>query len=105
MRKYTVAIAAALLSLGLAGAADATPLGASGGLRAAIQDNSLAETVHCVPGWVHGHRWGFGTGCYRPYRSYPYYGFYGRPRVYLGPRLYLGPRVFFGPRVYRRWWW
>jgi hypothetical protein len=96
MRTFKVTLATALLALGMATAANALPASGAGGLLPAIQDNKLAESVHCVPGWVHWHPWGWGTGCYYR-RAYPYYGFYGGPGLYAGPGLY--GRRFYG----RRW--
>jgi hypothetical protein len=96
MNKHIATFATALLALGATTSADAVPLSAPSGLRPTIEDTATMQTVHCVPGWVHWHRWGWGTGCYSPYVYRPqFYGFYGGPRVYVAPR-----RVY----PYRRWW-
>jgi hypothetical protein len=99
MRLYSMTLATAALALGTATSAAAMTTGTPTGLRAAIEDIANVETVHCVPGWVHWHRWGWGTGCYGGfYRPRVYgYGFYGGPRFY---GFYGGPRRFYG---YRRW--
>ena len=94
MGKYVAALATAFLTLGVATGADAMTTSTPAALGKAIQDIATQEQVHCRPGWVHWHRWGWGTGCYGGY--YPYYGgygFYGRPRIYVAPRVYR----------YRRW--
>jgi hypothetical protein len=92
MRGYGLTTAAALLALAAATtAANAVPAAAPGALRGAIDEQATIEAVHCVPGWVHWHRWGYGTGCYA--RRY-----YGPSYFYGGPSIYVGPR-----RVYRRW--
>ncbi len=95
MRSYGLTTAAALLALAATTPANAMPASAPGGLRAAIDAQATTEAVHCVPGWVHWHRWGYGTGC-----GY-YYG-YG-PRFYGGPSFYFGPPVY-PYRYYRRRW-
>lgn len=78
MRKHNLIIAAALLTLGTVGTANATTMSAPAGLRAAIDDTSMTEAVHCIPGVRHWHRWGWGTGCGRVFiapRVYHHYGF------------------------------
>jgi len=92
MRNTLLALGAgALLCVGMAVGAAAAPLSAPAGARVALQDLGAVESVHCIPRVVHPHRWGWGTGCYRP-RAY----FYGGP-VIAGPRFY-GYRSFAGPR-------
>jgi hypothetical protein len=83
MRLYSLTLATAALALATTSGASAMTTGVPAGLRAAIDDVANVETVHCVPGWVHWHRWGWGTGCYSYYRPRFYgYGFYGGPRFY-----------------------
>src|SRR5829696_3958225 len=84
--------AGALLCVGTVIGAGAAPLSAPAGARAAIEDLGTMESVHCIPRLVHRHRWGWGTGCYRP-RAY----FYGGP-VIVGPRFFHHRRHFAGPR-------
>ena len=93
MRSYGLTAAAALVALAAATPATAMPASAPGARRGAIDDQATTETVHCRPGWVHWHRWGYGTGC-----AYNY-----------GPRFYGGPSFYFGSPGYpyrydrRRW--
>jgi hypothetical protein len=107
MRLYSVTLAGAALALGTVTSAAAMTTTAPSGLRGAIADTANVETVHCVPGWVHGHRWGWGTGCgyYRP-RFYGYYHY--RPRFYgygfYRPRFHIGPRFYGHHRFYGRRW-
>ena len=66
MRQLVLALAAATTvsaSAILADRAEAMTLGTPAGMRAAIDGVAVAESIHCVPGWVHWHRWGWGTGC------------------------------------------
>ena len=80
MGKYVAALATAFLTLGVATGADAMTTSTPAALGKAIQDITTQEQVHCRPGWVHWHRWGWGTGCITAdyYPSYGYgYGFYG----------------------------
>ena len=74
--------AGALLCVATSVGASAAPLSAPAGARVALQDLGAVESVHCVPRVVHPHRWGWGTGCYRP-RAF----FYGGPR-FVGPRFH-----------------
>ena len=113
MHKFTPLIAAAAVcvaGVSLAGRADAGALVGADGLRPALDQMSITETVHCTPGIAH-RRSHPRDGCYRRvYRApacpsvrlwpvaygYPYgYGPAGdRRRGWrLGPsRLGLGPR-------------
>ena len=96
MGKYVATLAGAFLALGTTTGADAMTTSTPAALGKAVQDITTQEQVHCRPGWVHWHRWGWGTGCYYGRAYYPYYGgygFYGRPRLYVAPRFY----------GYRRW--
>ena len=86
MRSYGLT-AAALLALATATPATAMPASAPGALRGAIDDQATTQAVHCRPGWVHWHRWGWGTGC-----AY---------NQYYGPRFYGGPSFYFGSPYYR----
>ena len=65
--------------------AAAMTLGTPIGVRVAVDAMNVAEPVHCVPGFVHRHYWGWGTGCavarpgvvvvrpaYRPYHRHYY---------------------------------
>jgi hypothetical protein len=94
MRSYGLTAAAALLALATATPASAMPASAPGALRGAIDDQATTQAVHCRPGWVHWHRWGWGTGC-----ASNYYG----PRFYSGPSFYFGGPVY-PDRYYRRRW-
>jgi hypothetical protein len=89
--------ACALLCVATLVGAGAAPLSAPAGARVALQDLGAVESVHCIPGVVHRHRWGWGTGCYRP-RAY----FYGGRR-FVGPRFYGHRRVYRGGWRGRRW--
>ena len=84
--------AGAMLCVATSVGAGAAPLSSPAGARLALQDLWAVESIHCIPGVVHGHRWGWGTGCYRP-------------RVFYGGRRFVGPR-FHGYRSYgfRRGW-
>jgi hypothetical protein len=52
--------AGALLCVATSVGAGAAPLSAPAGARVALQDLGAVESVHCIPGVVHGHRWGVG---------------------------------------------
>ena len=95
MAKFGIMIAAAFLTIGVATSAGAIPAGPPEGLNAAIEEQKAVESVHCRPGRVHWHRWGWGTGCRRAYFG---------PRVYVAPNFYAGPRFYYGPR-YRHGYW
>ncbi|MFL6797060.1 MAG: hypothetical protein ACJ8F3_06585 [Xanthobacteraceae bacterium] len=102
MRTLKLTFATALLALATASGANALPLSGASGLLAAVGESSVAQQVHCVPGWVHRHPWGFGTGCGYG-RAVPLYRgrVYGRPvyrgRAYAG-RGYVGGRAYVGGR-------
>jgi hypothetical protein len=66
MHKLVLSLAAVAAALTLSAPAGAMPVGNSG-LAAALQDMSIAEQVHCRPGWEH-HRpteWRRRDGCQR----------------------------------------
>ena len=77
MSKRIVALIAAA-TVGLAGVpadrADAMPLGDPAGIRAAYEEMSIVEHVHCRR-YIHRHSWGWGYGCHvrgRVYRQRAY---------------------------------
>lgn len=103
MRKYSVIPATILLALGVATSANAMTVSAPVGLRAAIQETTITETIY----------WGWGP-YYRPVYVAPpvyvvrpivvvprvYAPVYWRPRVYARPYFWGGPR-FYGRRFHR----
>jgi hypothetical protein len=109
MRKYSVIFAAILLVLGATTSASAMTITAPAGLRAAIQETTITETVYWGWGWRRPY-WGVGWGWRRAYWGYPrvyvvprYYApayYYARPRFYARPIFWGGPR-FYGRRFYR----
>jgi hypothetical protein len=104
MRKFSLTLVMSLLALGIATSADALPISAPAGLRAAIEDTSTTQTV-----W-----WGWG-GYYQPAyvvapvivvpqvvvvpRVYTPVFWRPRPRFYARPVFWGGPR-FYGRRFY-----
>jgi hypothetical protein len=108
MRRNSLILGTTFLTIGFATAAAALPAGPPSGLKAAIEEQSSVDTVHCRPGRVHWHRWGWGTGC-RSYSGYypryysgyqPYYSGYNYPRYYSQPgfSFSFGPRYRYGGR-------
>jgi hypothetical protein len=92
MKSMHVLGAAVLVAggLGLAGAAQAAPIGL--GAASQFDDSAVTRVAGgCGPGWA-PNAWG---RC-RPFRGYGP-GFYG-PRPVYGPRFYGPPRPFYGPR-------
>jgi hypothetical protein len=105
MRKFSLTLATGLLALGIATSADALPISAPAGLRAAVEDASTTQKV-----W-----WGWG-GYYRPAYVAPvvvapvvvappvvvvrpvYAPVFWRPR----PAFYARPVFWGGPRFYGR---
>jgi hypothetical protein len=77
MRKIYLALAGVLAFGLVATSADAAVLGNSNGLRAAAEDLSVVETVHCIPGFGH-HGYRPHDGCFRG--------------IVVAPRLYGGYR-------------
>jgi len=98
---WTIAAAAAALFMGsVTNSAHAITLGGSDGIRASVDEASVIDSVHCVPGVWH-HRFRPHDGCLRYLSVYP--------RVYTGYRFggyrYGGYRRFGGFRFggrYRR---
>src|SRR5438552_5020683 len=92
-----IAAAAAFLAAGaVTNRPDAMPLADPAGIRAALEDISVTEQVHCRPGWWH-HWFRPHDGCFRgPFFVGPRF----RSRIFTGPRFhprFVGPR-FVGPR-------
>jgi hypothetical protein len=100
MHKLTPLIAAAAVcaaAVSFAGRAEAGALAGAEGVRAAADEASIIEKVHCRPGRVHHRGWPH-DGCRRAvYRApvYPYaYGYgpyaYGYPYGYYRPGISVG---------------
>ena len=113
MHKFTPLIAAAAVcvaGVSLAGRADAGALVGADGLRPALDEMSITETVHCTPGIAH-RRSHPRDGCYRrvyrapaPAYSYGYgpsYGYGGYPYGYYRPGISVGV----GGWGHRGWGW
>jgi hypothetical protein len=109
MHKLTLTLAtAAACTLGASLTAQAGTLGGAHGIRAALDQISVVEPVHCIPGRVHRRSPPY-DGCYRSVRRYyapraygyaprayryaPYYGGYGYG---YGRHYYGGPRIGIG---------
>src|SRR5438552_2129008 len=78
------------------------PFGDPAGIRAALEDITVTEQVHCRPGWWH-HWFRPHDGCFRgPFFVGPRF----RSRFFIGPRfrhrIFVSPRFhprFVGPRL------
>jgi hypothetical protein len=113
MHKFTPLIAAAAVcaaGVSLVGRADAGALAGADGLRPALDQMNITETVHCTPGFAH-RRTPPRDGCYRrvyraPAPAYSYgYGYgpyaYGYPYGYYRPGISIGV----GGWGHRGWGW
>jgi hypothetical protein len=76
MRNVIGIIASLVAGLSISQAA-AVPLANPGALKLAVEEGSVSEQVHCVPGWYHH---SYGDGCY----GGGYYGGRGYYRGYRG---------------------
>lgn len=90
MGRYVATLATAVLALGMTTGANAMTVSTPAALGTVIQDIATPEKVHCRPGWVHWHPWGWSTGC--PYGYYPYYPSYGSYGFYGGSSFFFGHR-------------
>src|SRR4051794_26665936 len=81
MRNVLGIIASVVAGLSISQAA-AVPLANPGALKFAVEEGSVTEQVHCVPGWYHH---SYGDGCYGGgYYGGGYYGGRGYYRGYRG---------------------
>ena len=94
LRSFAAAAIAVLAATILTNRADAMTIGTPAGLRGAIEDVTVIDKVHCVPGWLH-HNWSvYGPtwdGCYRTGRLWA-------PRLFLGHRFHRRYNIHVGPR-------
>jgi hypothetical protein len=111
MHKSNLLIAAAVIcatGVVLTGRAHAGALAGAEGMRAAIADVNLIETVHCTPGIAHRRSPPY-DGCYRrAYRApaYPAYGYGYAPYAYGGYPYYrpgLSVGIGVGGWGHRHW--
>jgi hypothetical protein len=115
MHKFTPLIAAAAVcaaAISIAGRTEAGALAGAEGLRPALDQMNITETVHCTPGIAH-RRSPPRDGCYRrayraaPAYSYGYgpsYGYGGYPYGYYRPGFSVGVGVG-GWGGHRGWGW
>jgi uncharacterized protein YraI len=120
-------IAATVIALGLAGAADARPVLVTSDLNVrtgpgtqhpsvgVIRGGSTAEVGRCFQGWCEiawGHLRGFSSQAYLDGQGPAYVQPAPPPPVYYAPRPYYGPAPYYGPgpyyygpryRYWRRW--